>query len=417
MPSRQGIDEWRVLYALIVLAVAGVMLLSVWPISPPIIFFLLLLVLSPYAGTHRHLLIVIGASTLLAIWVLQTLGGMLAPFIIALGIAYILDPAVDKLEERGVPRLAGVAILGVPVLVLFALLVLVGIPALGAQLEQLIASIPTATERVVEWLQFMRLRLMRMNLPFIDTDRLAAQLSNENIARYIQEHQAEILETSRDAVLGAGRQFGIVIAILGYLVLTPVLTIYLLRDFNTLVARAGSLFPESKRERWTSFLKEYDRLLARFLRGQLVAAAIVGVLTWLGLLIVGFPYSGLVGAFAGIFNVVPYLGLVVSVIPVLLISLLSGSFFTTLLKAGIIFTIVQLIDGSVTGPRIIGSSVGLHPVWVILALAVGSFFFGFVGLLLAMPGAVLVKLLIREAVVHYRQSNVFRGTMTADDAV
>jgi predicted PurR-regulated permease PerM len=416
MPSRQGIDEWRVLYALIVLAVAGVLLLSVWPIAPPIIFFLLLLVLSPYAGTHRHLLIVIGASTLLAIWVLQTLGGMLAPFIIALGIAYILDPAVDKLEERGIPRLGGVAILGVPVLVLVALLIFVGIPAMGAQLEQLIASIPTATERVVDWLQFMRARLLRMNLPFINTDRLAAQLSQENIARYIEQHQADILATGRDAILGAGRRFGVVITILGYLVLTPVLTIYLLRDFNTLVARAASLFPESKRESWTRFLSEYDRLLARFLRGQLVAATIVGVLTWLGLLIVGFPYSGLVGAIAGVFNVVPYLGLVVSVIPVLLISLLSGSFFTTLLKAGIVFTIVQLIDGSITGPRIIGSSVGIHPVWVILALAVGSFFFGFVGLLLAMPGAVLIKLLIREAVARYRQSNVFRGTVTADDA-
>jgi predicted PurR-regulated permease PerM len=107
---------------------------------------------------------------------------------------------------------------------------------------------------------------------------------------------------------------------------------------------------------------------------------------------------------AGVFNLVPYLGLVVSVVPVLIIALLSGSFLGSLLKAGIVFAIVQFIDGSITGPRIVGSSVGLHPVWVMLALAVGSFFFGFVGLLLAMPAAVLLKLVVRETLVRLNRA-------------
>src|SRR5690606_39532128 len=99
-------------------------------------------------------------------------------------------------------------------------------------------------------------------------------------------------------------------------------------------------------------------LLSRFLRGQVLAASIVGILTWSGLLIVGFPFSGLVGAIAGVFNLVPYLGLVASIIPVIIIALFSGSFIGSLLKAGIVFAIVQFIDGSITGPRITGSSVG-----------------------------------------------------------
>jgi predicted PurR-regulated permease PerM len=139
------------------------------------------------------------------------------------------------------------------------------------------------------------------------------------------------------------------------------------------------------------------------------------VLTWLGLLIAGFPNSGLVGVVAGVFNIIPYLGLVVSVIPVVIISLVSGSVLGSLLKAGIVFAIVQFIDSSVTGPRIVGDSVGLHPVWVILAIAVGSFFYGFVGLLLAMPGAVLIKLLIRESLARYRQSRVFQGAPEPGD--
>jgi predicted PurR-regulated permease PerM len=105
----------------------------------------------------------------------------------------------------------------------------------------------------------------------------------------------------------------------------------------------------------------------------------------------------------------------VSVIPVLVIAVISGSFLGSLLKAGIVFVIVQLIDSSVTGPRIVGESVGLHPVWVMLALAIGSFFFGFVGLLIAMPAAVLIKLLLRESLARYHDSRVFRGGPEAEE--
>ena len=158
--------------------------------------------------------------------------------------------------------------------------------------------------------------------------------------------------------------------------------------------------PAPRRDRWLGFAREYDALLARFLRGQVLAALIVGLLTWIGLLIAGFPYSGLVGAIAGVFNLVPYLGLVASIVPVLVIALLSGNFLAALLKAAIVFGIVQLIDGSITGPRIVGGSVGLHPVWVLLALALGGFYFGLVGLLIAVPAAVLVKLVLREALAR-----------------
>jgi predicted PurR-regulated permease PerM len=133
------------------------------------------------------------------------------------------------------------------------------------------------------------------------------------------------------------------------------------------------------------------------------------VLTWLGLWIAGFPYPALVGAVAGVFNLVPYLGLVVSAVPAILIALLSGNIVASLIKAAIVFAVVQTIDSSVTGPRITGGSVGLHPVWVILAIAVGSFFFGFVGLLLAMPAAVFIKLIVREALKRYRHSDVYEG--------
>jgi predicted PurR-regulated permease PerM len=304
-----------------------------------------------------------------------------------------------------------IVILAVPVLALLAAVAIVAVPALVEQIGNFLDGVPAAAERVRIWLEGVRQNLGRSNIPFLPAlMRDGDFLNPERISQMLEQHQARLVQGGVGTLLGIGRGVGAALAILGYVVLTPVLMVYLLRDFDRITSRVAGLIPLQKRERFTSLAREYDNLLSRFLRGQLVAAAIVGVLTWLGLMIAGFPNSGLVGVVAGVFNIIPYLGLVVSIIPVVIISLVSGSVLGSLLKAGIVFAIVQFIDGSVTGPRIVGDSVGLHPVWVILAIAVGSFFYGFVGLLLAMPGAVLIKLLIRESLARYRQSRVFQGT-------
>jgi predicted PurR-regulated permease PerM len=417
----KAFGEWRVIYGAIILLVAGMLLYSTRTVlSPLVVYVLFLILLAPYSGTRRHLLVLMASTMLLFLWLIATIGGLLAPFVLAMALAYILNPAVDFLERKRLPRAAGIAILALPVLTIVAVGIIFGVPALIGQVQALVEQVPAALERSTAWFDGLRQRLMRTNLPFIEEDQLFRQLQlldEEKVAAYIQERQAAIIQSGWGAVLGVGRGVGIALGILGYVVLTPVLTVYLLRDFPTLKRRMIAFMPEKKRPSWIAFLEEFDGLLSRFLRGQLLAAAIVGVLTWLGLLIAGFPYSGLVGAVAGVFNVVPYLGLIVSVIPVLIIAVLSGSFVALIIKAGIVFAIVQAIDGSVTGPRIVGESVGLHPVWVILALALGSFFFGFVGLLLAMPVAVLIKLVVRESSTRYRKSRVFRGTMAADDPV
>jgi predicted PurR-regulated permease PerM len=158
-----------------------------------------------------------------------------------------------------------------------------------------------------------------------------------------------------------------------------------------------------------AFTTEYDRLLASYMRGQLIAAAAVGVLTWLGFMLLGFPYALLLGVVAGVFNVVPYMGLVASLIPALIIAIFSNDILWSLGKIGIVFAVVQVLDSAVLGPKIVGESVGLHPVWVILALSVFGFFLGFLGLLIAVPLAVLIKLLVHHGMARYRSSALFRG--------
>ena len=149
------------------------------------------------------------------------------------------------------------------------------------------------------------------------------------------------------------------------------------RNRNAKLARLRELVPGPYRDRVVGFASEYDRLLARYLRGQVLAAAIVGVLTWLGFLIAGFPYALLLGVVAGVFNIIPYMGLVASLIPALIIAIFSASPGIALLKIVVVFAVVQMLDSSVIGPRVVGEAVGLHPVWVLLALAIAGYFFGF----------------------------------------
>lgn len=405
--------ELRVLYAAIVLLVGGFFLYSVRGLLVPFVLYLLLLsLLVPYAGTRRHRLLAVSATVLMLLWFLATLGSLLAPFILAFILAYIIDPAADALERRRVPRGVAIAILLLPVLGLIVAAFIFGIPALAAQVDAVIDNLPIAAQRLEGWWHGLILRVQRMNLPFISEDALAAQLrgiDEERITAFVRERQDALLRGGWSTISGLGRGVGIVFTVLGYLVVTPVVLVYLLLDFDRVRDRATTLLPGSRRAQIVGFLGQYDALLSRFLRGQVLAAAIVGVLTWLGLLIAGFPFSGLVGTIAGVFNLVPYLGLVASIVPVFVIALFSGSFLGSLLKAGIVFAIVQFIDGSITGPRIVGTSVGLHPIWVMLALSVAGYFFGFVGILLAVPAAVFVKLSLGRALRHYQESSLYNA--------
>jgi predicted PurR-regulated permease PerM len=401
--------EWHYLYAALVFAVAAFFLFSIRStLTPVIAYVLLVLLLAPYAGSNRHTTLLVAATLALFLWLLQSIGSLLAPFVLAFVIAYILDPAVDLLERRGMKRPIAVVLLLIPIGGFIVLTLVLALPALIEQLQGLIGRLPAAARAANTWLEQLRAGTRR--IPLLPEDFLVRLLDEERITQYVQQRQEVIAARIWTALTGVGRGVGVVLTVLGYVVLTPVLVVYLLRDFDRITNRMALLVPERRRDAWLGFMAEYDSLLSRFLRGQVVEAALVGLLTWLGLFVLGVPYAALVGAVAGVFNLVPYLGLVVSVVPVLIIAVVSGNFFGMLLRAGAVFAVVQFIDSAITGPRIVGSSVGLHPVWVILALAVGGAFFGFVGLLIAMPAAVLFRLLLRDAITRYRRSAVFLDT-------
>jgi predicted PurR-regulated permease PerM len=403
---------WKVVQAVAVVLVLGLFLFSVRGLlNPFLLFWILVLLLLPFRDVQGHGLIVFVAAILTLYWLLATTGFLLAPFVLGFVLAYMLDPMVDALEGRGVGRMLAIVLLTLPVVGLGMVLVLFGIPALIVQMDQLIEAAPTLLERVGGWVNGLRERILLANIPGLDAESLPdlRTLDPARVVTFLQERRSSLASGAWASVLGLGRGIGSVATLVGYVVLTPVLTFYLLRDYDHIVARVRELLPRSREAAIVDFATQYDALLAKYLRGQVTVAIILGLLTGVLLFVVRFPYPFLLGALVGILGLIPFLGLVLSIIPAIIVALVSGNVVTSLIKVAAVYGFTQILEGSFISPRIVGESVGLHPVWIVLALSVGGFFFGFVGLLVGVPAAVGVKLLVVRGLDSYRSSELFAG--------
>lgn len=399
----------------VILLLAWALLLAffVWSVrpvlSPLVLFLALVYLLTPFFGTdmYRRLVVTLGAITFL--WLLNVAGFFLAPFVLALVLAYIADPLVDRLHRGRLSRAWGALLVILIAILLVVLAIVLLVPMVveqGSQfardLPRMIADLQNWSRAVVEGLAASQLPVIR-DIPF----ERALEIETRDVQAYLSERAQELRLGWEDAI-GLGRGLQTALTILGYMVLTPVLTYYLLRDFPSLTLWAARLVPRDHRDRTLGFLSSYDTLLGEYLRGQLLVAAFVGLATGLGFWIVGFPNAILLGVIAGVFNIVPYLGVVVSLVPALLIAILTPPLWVSLLKVAGVYIFVNALETYVLSPRIIGARVGLHPVWVMLAILAFGSFFGFVGLLIAIPLAVLIKLLVSGTVTRYRESVYYR---------
>jgi predicted PurR-regulated permease PerM len=403
------LQVWRVLQAIVALLVFGLLLFSVQALLNPFVLFLILLVvLLPFRQVPGYVLLVVVAAVLTAYWLLATTGFLLAPFVLGFGFAYVLDPLVDALVERRVARSVAIVLLALPVAGVAVAAVLFGIPALVGQVDELVQAAPELVARTGEW--FSGIREFLVGLPGVDEDSIPdlSNLDPDQIVAFLQERREQLASGTWRGVLGLGHGLGSAATVAGYVILTPVLTFYLLRDYDRILARLRGLLPRGREVAVVEFARDYDVLLSKYLRGQLTVALIIGVMTGTLLFVVQFPYAFLLGALAGVMGLIPFLGLVLSLIPAVIVALVSGSVLVSLVKVAVVYTLVQILDGGVISPRIVGDSVGLHPVWIVLALSVGGFFFGFVGILISVPVAVGVKLVAVRGLERYRRSELYK---------
>ncbi len=384
-------------------------------LSPVVLLALLALVLWPERRQPFVARLLVAAVVLTALWVLSATGSLLAPFVLGLAFAYLLAPAVAWLVRRRVPRALAILLTLLPFLAGVVLLVVLLVPALERQVVDLAARLPGLLQRLGQWLLDLRTRFLASS-PGLLTPEQEAWLRNlqpSDLVAMVQQRWSDIAQGAWAAFVGLGKGVGTVLTLALYVVVTPVVTFYLLASWDRFTGSVAQLVPPARRDAVFGFLREYDRLLGRYVRGALTEAALVAVLTGGGLALLGFPGALLVGVIAGIGNLVPYVGLIVSLIPGVLLALVSGAIVPNLLKLAAVFAVEQFVDANVTGPRIVGGAVGLNPVWVMVAIAFFSVLLGFVGLLLAIPLAILVRMAVERALARYRRSAYFAGAAGA----
>ncbi len=246
-------------------------------LSPPLLLPLVLAVLWPLRNRAGVTQLMAGATLLTLFWLLRLYGGLLGPFVFALAGAYLVSPAVDTLVRRRVPRALAILLVTVLPLVIVGLLVAGTGPQLWDQFTALAGRIPRLAETLVAWFEDIRTNVSRLHFLTREQRNWLGTLDASDVSTYLQRHADAILAHAVSWGLNAMQQVGTVVGFLGYLVITPVVTFYLLHDWPMLVTSLENMVPPARRPAILGFVREYDAALGRWIRGQLIEATVVGV--------------------------------------------------------------------------------------------------------------------------------------------
>ncbi len=388
------------LFALLVLGVYE-------DLTPPLIYFLFVWAVWPLRA-RGEIRSALGVSTaIIGVWFLGEFGAVLTPFVVAIGVAYVIAPLVGFLTSRRVPRGLAIILVVLPIAAVLAAVILISGPQLVDQSEGLLTRLPGFAHRIVEWLASFGDNLARF--PFLSAAQKSwlNRLDADKLGAILQGYAQILFRDIANSFLGMLSHVRSILGFLAFLVVVPVVTFYLLSDWAKFTAAIEGLIPPSKRPMVMAFIQEYDKSLGGFIRGMLMEATLVGTLTTIMLYFFGVPSALLLGMIAGVFNLIPYIGFTASIIPALVFALTMDDPVGGLIRVVVTFATIQFLDSNITGPRIVGHSVGLHPIWIMIAMGIAGTLFGFIGLLLAIPLAVLVKMLLARGLARYKESSVY----------
>ena len=350
------------------------------------------------SGERRFIYAAVGVAAFFA--VLYALSAVLLPFVAGMAIAYLLDPVIDILEKWRLPRWVGAALVTFGCVLLVIAGVLLLIPLLQTQLLDFV-------ERVPQYADLVRGQALRL-LEFVQARLSAAEL--DQLRTQIGAF------ASQDAIAWIGRAlarlWGGGVALLNLLslaVITPIVTFYLLRDWDLLVARIDGWLPRRSADTIRAQVRLIDRSLSGFVRGQLTVCLMLGVFYAIGLTIVGLEFGLVIGLATGLVSFVPYFGMLAGFVVGIGVAVAQFGDWVPVALVAAVFMVGQFVEGNFISPRVVGNRVGLHPVWLIFALLAGGTLFGFTGLLLAVPAAAVLGVLVRFAIERYLASDAYGG--------
>jgi predicted PurR-regulated permease PerM len=329
---------------------------------------------------------------------LYLLAPVLTPFAAAALFAYLGDPLVDRLQTWRLSRTAAVAVVFALMTLAVVSVVLLLIPMLQKQIVHFGERFPV----YLAWFETVALPWLEQQSGF-DLDRLQVG----NLLGMVKQYWQQAGSAAATVFGGLSRSGMAVLEFVANLTLIPVVTFYLLRDWDGMVARIRELLPRAIEPTVVRLANESDAVLGSFLRGQVSVMLALGTIYTLGLSLVGIDLALLIGMLAGLVSFVPYLGVIVGFGAGLIAALVQhGDLFHVLLVAGV-FGFGQIIEGFVLTPWLVGDKIGMHPVAVIFAIMAGGQLFGFLGVLLALPVAAVIMVVLRWLHERYTQSSLY----------
>ena len=332
------------------------------------------------------------------IWLLYALGDVLTSFIVAAVLAYVLNPLVEWLQLKRIRRVpASMIIMALALLILLSL-VLIIVPMLLNQFNNL-------AERLPQIVGFVQNKLLPW-LNSVSGDYI--QIDQESIIAWLQSHTDELSNTLKEWIPTLMRQSGNVISGVSNLVLLPLLLYYFLLDWKRWSSGISKLVPRRFIETYTRISGNMDEVLGEFLRGQLMVMMIMGLVYGLGLMLVGLDSGFAIGMIAGILVFIPYLGAFTGLLLATVAALLQYGSWQGLLMVWAVFGVGQFLESFFITPKIVGDRIGLSPFWVIFSLMAFGQLMGFVGMLAGLPLAAVTLVLLREGASAYFGSHFYK---------
>ncbi|WP_426956470.1 AI-2E family transporter [Muricoccus radiodurans] len=335
------------------------------------------------------------AALVFSLWFFAAI---LTPFVLAVCIAYFLDPVATRLARIGVPRSLGAGLLIAGLLALALLSLVLLYPLLISQIGVLLTQLPAYVARIGEALTDALAAAEEAMAPMVLDPRLK-DLAVQQVGSIVVW-----LGTSATRLIGGGYAL---FNVFTFVVVTPIVGFYLLRDWPRLIGRVESWLPRRNAAVLRQLAHDTDRVLSAWLRGQLICCAMLAVYYALALSAVGLELGLLVGLLAGMFTFIPYVGSFTGMATAVLLAI--GQFGTARGVAMVVgvFLVGQIVEGYIIYPRLLGDRVELHAVWVIFALFAGGVAFGFLGVLLAVPIAAAIGVLARYWLRRYLESPLY----------
>lgn len=342
-------------------------------------------------------------------WLLYALRGVLAPVFFAFIIAYMLDPLVDRIEGskllRGRPfgRAVGIAVILAGFFIATALAILILVPTVFQEVASFVRRLPDLVERSrAEWEPIFA----EYGLTIPTSVGQAFEELHLDVQSIVAKGYEPFTAAMRSVLGGTATAVAGIVASL----MIPVFAFYLLYDFDRLIARIDGLIPPRSRDDARGFFGDIDAVLGQFFRGQFTVMIILGVLYSIGYGLIGVPLALPIGVTAGVLAFIPYLGSVTALGLALLMTLLDWQGWSQLFWVLGVHAVIQGLEGFVITPKIMGDTMGISAIAVLVALLVGAELLGFMGVLLAVPAAAVLKVFVQRVVAHYRESSFYTRT-------